>query len=239
MNEASYPGDNQYHTSRRHFLTATSAIGIGMLTGCGGDGNDTSGDSSDGEGGNTEMATTEQGNGGETGDGASGDMSTGTSPDGSDGNSMDEAPADTAAGSGADGSWRQTELTDVRSDQTFSIDGLEGPVAIQSFAVWCPKCERQSEQLSKVDESVTVVSLNTDPNEEAAKVREHAESNEFDWRFAVAPTEMTESLIDEFGTTVTNAPSTPIIVACDDEVAEFFSGSQQSAKQIESAASEC
>ncbi|MFT4880394.1 MAG: hypothetical protein ACI9HI_000389 [Salinirussus sp.] len=140
---------------------------------------------------------------------------------------------------GTDRSWRTTELTDVLTDETFSIDGLAGPVAVQSFAVWCPKCQRQSEALSNTDGSVTVVGLNTDPNEDAAKVRQHAESNGFDWRFAVAPAEMTESLVAEFGPTVTNAPSTPVIVACDEGVAEFFSGSQQSAEAVQSAAADC
>ena len=168
--------------------------------------------------------------GGGGGSGGSGD---GNGDSGSDGDGGD------GSGGGSGTSWRTTELTDVRTDETFTIDGLEGPVAIQSFAVWCPKCERQSQELSEADESVTVVSLNTDPNEDAEKVRQHAESNGFDWRFAVAPTEMTQSLVDEFGTTVTNAPSTPIIVTCDDGVAEFFAGSQQSVDQIRSAAAEC
>jgi thiol-disulfide isomerase/thioredoxin len=168
--------------------------------------------------------------GGGGGSGGSGD---GNGDSGSDGDGGD------GSGGGSGTSWRTTELTDVRTDETFTIDGLEGPVAIQSFAVWCPKCERQSQELSETDESVTVVSLNTDPNEDAEKVRQHAESNGFDWRFAVAPTEMTESLVGEFGTTVTNAPSTPIIVACGEGVAEFFSGSQQSVEDIQAAASEC
>ena len=147
--------------------------------------------------------------------------------------------ADGGTSGGTDRSWRTTELTDVLTDETFSIDGLAGPVAVQSFAVWCPKCQRQSEALSNTDGSVTVVGLNTDPNEDAAKVRQHAESNGFDWRFAVAPAEMTESLVAEFGPTVTNAPSTPVIVACDEGVAEFFSGSQQSAEAVQSAAADC
>ncbi len=147
--------------------------------------------------------------------------------------------ADGGTPGGTDRSWRTTELTDVLTEETFSIDGLAGPVAVQSFAVWCPKCQRQSEALSNTDGSVTVVGLNTDPNEDAAKVRQHAESNGFDWRFAVAPAEMTESLVAEFGPTVTNAPSTPVIVACDEGVAEFFSGSQQSAEAVQSAAADC
>lgn len=154
--------------------------------------------------------------------------------DGTAGEDSEESAADASATS-----WRTTELTDVLTDETFSIDDLDAPVVVQSFAVWCPKCESQSAALSYVDESITVVGLNTDPNEDAEKVRRHAEENGFDWRFAVAPTEMTQSLIEAFGTAVTNAPSTPIIVACDDGVAEFFSGSEQSAAEIEAAASEC
>jgi hypothetical protein len=148
-------------------------------------------------------------------------------------------PAGGGATDSPDASWRTTELTDVLTDEPFSIDGLAGPVAVQSFAVWCPKCQRQSEALSNTDGSVTVVSLNTDPNEDAEKVRQHAERNGFDWRFAVAPAEMTESLVATFGPTVTNAPSTPVIVACDEGVAEFFSGTEQSAEEIQSAAADC
>jgi Redoxin. len=136
-------------------------------------------------------------------------------------------------------SWRTTQLTDVLTDETFSIDTLAGPVVIQSFAVWCPKCQRQSERLSSIDKSVTLVGLNIDPNEDAAKVKQHAEQNGFDWRFAVAPTVMTDSLVEQFGTTVANAPSTPIIVICDSGDVEFFSGSQQSAEKIQSVTSKC
>ncbi|WP_141211972.1 TlpA family protein disulfide reductase [Halorubrum sp. Eb13] len=195
---------------RRRVIAAAAATGVGALAGCLG---------SDGESGTDD--------GGDTGsDGADDGDAAGEGSDGSTGEASATA-------------WRTTELTDVLTDEAFRIDELEGPVAIQSFAVWCPNCERQSESLSRVDESVTVVSLNTDPNEDAEKVRNHAEENDFDWRFAVAPAEMTQSLIDAFGAAVTNAPSTPIIVACDDGVAEFFSGSQQSATEIEAAADEC
>jgi len=213
MNRRDDAGTEPGHVSRRRLLAATGAVAAGLLAGCSGDGDEPSD-----RAGNADRA-----DGGGSGDG-------GQAGGEADGGSTDGGP---------ETSWRTTELTDVLTDETFSIDGIAGPVAVQSFAVWCPKCERQSEELSRVDESVTVVGLNTDPNEDAEKVRRHAERNGFDWRFAVAPTGMTESLIEEFGTAVTNAPSTPIIVACDDGGSEFFSGSQQSAERIESAAAEC
>jgi len=185
--------------SRRRFLAATGAVGVGLLAGCAGDGGG-SGSGGDGDG------------------------------------SMDDGDSDDESGGM---SWRTVELTDVRSGEAFTVDGFEQPVVLQSFAVWCPKCERQSNALSNVDGSVTVVGLNTDPNEDAEKVRHHAEDNGFDWRFAVAPTEMTESLVDEFGTTVTNAPSTPVIVACQGGGATFMSGGINPPEEILDAASEC
>lgn len=164
--------------------------------------------------------------------------SAGDTPEPADGTDEPGGGGDESTGSGGD--WQRTELTDVVTEDPFSIEGLSGPVAVQAFAVWCSNCQRQSEELARMDGSVTRVGLNMDPNEDAEKVRDHAESNGWDWRFAVAPTAMTESLVEEFGPTVTNAPSTPIIVVCDDGgVAKFFSGSQQSVEEITTAASEC
>lgn len=168
-------------------------------------------------------------------DGDGGDGGTGGSTDGTSGSS--------GGGSDGDGesaaTWRTAELTTVRGDESFSIAELSAPVVIQSFAVWCPKCQRQSEALAELGDSVTVVGLNTDPNEDAEKVRTHAEGNGFDWRFAVSPPAMTESLIDAFGTTVTNAPSTPVIVSCGDGSAEFMAGSIQLASELRTAAGDC
>lgn len=142
-------------------------------------------------------------------------------------------------GDGSNIEWRSLELSTVRGDETFTIDGLDGPVVLQSFAVWCPKCEQQSDNLRDLDDSYTVVSLNTDANEDAATVREHANDNGFEWRFAIASTELTNGLISEFGPSVANAPSTPIIVACDGGSTAYSSGSIVTADEIASLASEC
>ncbi len=155
---------------------------------------------------------------------------------------MTVSDTDTATGSDDEmgaADWLTTELQTVRGGETFTIESLEAPVAIQSFAVWCPKCERQSKQLAGLDSAITRVGLNTDPNEDESKVRQHAEDKGFDWQFAVAPTEMTESLIAEFGSAVANAPSTPVIIACGDGTTTFKSGSVNAASEIEAAADEC
>jgi len=148
-----------------------------------------------------------------------------------DGTPADDS-TDTDDGTGDSGgdppAWRTTELARVRGDGV-----------IQLFAVWCPKCERQSDALVRLPDSITQVSLNIDPNEDAAKVREHATENGFEWRFAVASPALTESLVEAFGTTVTNAPSTPIILACGDGSASFDAGGVRSATDLESMADGC
>jgi len=113
--------------------------------------------------------------------------------------------------------WRQVELEAVRDGERFTIDGLEPPVLVESFAVWCSTCTRQQRELIEYrqrDDAATVVSLNTDPNEDAATVADHADGNGFDWRYAIAPPEMTRSMIDRYGEVIIQAPAVPTVLVC-------------------------
>lgn len=114
--------------------------------------------------------------------------------------------------------WRTTPLTDVLTDESFVVDEQPGPVLLHTFATWCPVCERQHSHLDgfrdDAPDDLTIVSMNVDPNEDAAAVREYARTKELDWRFVISPTEVTESLKAQFGTTIVNPPSAPIVVAC-------------------------
>lgn len=213
------------YLDRRSFVATTVGLGVSGLAGCGGEGSSTP-TAMDTD---TGMNETEMNGGSPTKtDEMSGMEATETPPR----TAMSDQAADLAV-------WRTTELTDVLTDETFTIASLDGPAVIQSFAVWCPKCLRQSKNLRDLGDSYPVVSLNTDPNEDASKVKEHAEENGFDWRFAVSPPEMTESLVEAFGSAVTVAPSTPIVVACGSGEATFMSGSIASATEVERAANEC
>ncbi len=123
----------------------------------------------------------------------------------------------------SDGGWKSTELVGVTTDKTFTISELERPVLVESFAVWCPACTKQQRQMSKLDVG-THVSLNTDPNANRKTVREHVQKNGFVHRFALAPKNMTRALIDEFGTGVVHAPSSPVILICDGNATLLPSG---------------
>ncbi len=133
--------------------------------------------------------------------------------------------------------WMDIELTDVATGQTFKISDFKGkPVLLESFAVWCPTCLRQQREIKKVREiagdAIIHISLDTDPNEDAAKIREHLERNELDWYFVVAPIELTNALIDEFGLAVVNAPSAPVILICEDQSARLLRSGVKSADDL-------
>jgi cytochrome oxidase Cu insertion factor (SCO1/SenC/PrrC family) len=119
------------------------------------------------------------------------------------------------------GEWQNFVLRDIVTGESFKISDFAGKkVLIETFAVWCPTCTKQQRNIKELHEmigdDVVSISLDTDPNEDEGKVRSHIESNGFDWRYAVSPSDMTMSLIDEFGTGIVSAPSAPMILICED-----------------------
>lgn len=139
----------------------------------------------------------------------------------------DSAGMETSTPSAVD-DWRAVELTDVTTGEAFTVSGFGGrPVLVEFFAVWCPVCTSQQQELGTLVErrdDLVAISLNVDPNEDAEQVREHAEKKGFDWRYAVSPPAMTKALIDEFGTVVTNAPAAPVVRICPDRTAALVDG---------------
>lgn len=115
--------------------------------------------------------------------------------------------------------WRNTQLTDVKTQETFTIEEYTGKtILIESFAVWCPKCKQQQDEMKKLieeyqDESIHIA-INTDQNEDETKVLEHINKHGYTWKYTVFPTEATNSLIEEFGIGIINAPTTPVILIC-------------------------
>jgi thiol-disulfide isomerase/thioredoxin len=142
------------------------------------------------------------------------------------------------------GDWRTMELSTVRSDEPFTVAGLaEGNVVfVETFAVWCSNCLRQQQTMVEfhgANPDVTTVAVDIDPNEDARKVRDHAEENGFGWRYAVAPEEWTASITDEFGSSMANAPSVPMLRLCGPEDATRLKDGGKSVEFLESKVEEC
>ncbi|MDD3573615.1 TlpA family protein disulfide reductase [Methanospirillum sp.] len=117
--------------------------------------------------------------------------------------------------------WITTSMTDVATGERFTIKDLaeQGkPVILHSFAVWCPGCSMQLLESTKLQaaypDKYVVVALDVDPNDNAAKVKRHQESNKFKGIFTTAPTDVTRSLINAYGLGfIQSIPQT--IVICD------------------------
>jgi thiol-disulfide isomerase/thioredoxin len=123
--------------------------------------------------------------------------------------------------------WRDIPLRDTVSGETFRISDFEGlPILLESFAVWCPTCTKQQQEIHRlhrdIGNDVISISLDVDPNEDEDLVRDHASRNGFDWLYAVAPPELTRALIEEFGTAIVAAPSAPIVLICEDQRARLL-----------------
>jgi len=101
------------------------------------------------------------------------------------------------------------------------------------FAVWCPKCLDQQRKIAELKEregfAIVHISLDTDPHEDEDKVRGHLGRHDFDWYFAVAPTELTNDLIDDFGFEIISAPSTPVVLICEDQSTRLLQSGRKSA----------
>jgi len=158
-----------------------------------------------------------------------------------DGGSGDGSSGDGDGGGNEQAIWRTAALTDVRSGETFTIADLGKPVMLQTFAVWCSKCLRQQrniQDLLRREVDVRPVNLNVDPNEDEGRVRSHLRDHGFDWRYAVSPSSVTDSLVDRFGSSITVPPQSPVVVVCEDETSRLSDGIK-SADRLERALDRC
>ncbi len=139
--------------------------------------------------------------------------------------------------------WNETSLTDVLTGQEYKISDFSGQVVIlESFAVWCPTCRKQQEQIKKLiesgDESIHI-SIDVDPNEDKEQVINHAQKNGFTWKFSIFPIDATKSLIKEFGQTIVNAPQAPVIIVCPDGNSRLLQNGVKTAEELSNEISKC
>jgi len=133
--------------------------------------------------------------------------------------------------------WADYELVDAVSGEVFRVADFAGqPILIESFAVWCSICLRQQREMKRLSEldggAVIHISLDTDPNEDLDKVRDHALRHEFTWLYAVSPIEMTDALIADFGLTVVNAPRAPVVFINSEGEAELLPNGVKTAEEL-------
>jgi thiol-disulfide isomerase/thioredoxin len=136
--------------------------------------------------------------------------------------------------------WRNIELKDINTQTSFKIsDFKEKPILLEAFAVWCPTCKRQQDEVKKLHEEigddVISISLDTDENENEKLVLSHLTKHEYDWYFAISPSDLTQSLIKEFGPGVVSAPSAPVIAIDIDGNAKLLKRGVKSSSELKTA----
>ena len=78
-----------------------------------------------------------------------------------------------------------------------------------------------------------------DPNEDEARVLKHIQDNGFNWYYAVSPVDMTQSLIEQFGVGIINAPSAPMVLICGDGTARKLRSGVKSPDELKQAVASC
>ncbi|GAC1328206.1 MAG: hypothetical protein NVSMB17_03360 [Candidatus Dormibacteria bacterium] len=68
------------------------------------------------------------------------------------------------------------------------------------------------DNLPSLGPGVLMVSLDVEPNEDGAILRRYADQNQFPWRFAVAPRQLSQALRESFGNQFLNPPSEPMVI---------------------------
>lgn len=133
--------------------------------------------------------------------------------------------------------WRDILLRDVATDKSFRISDFKGKVVVlETMGVWCPTCVRQQIEAAKLHDSlgdeVVFITLDVDPNEDEARVQGHLDRYGFDWLFAISPIDLSRQLEAEFGTTILNVTSTPIVILDREQEAHLLRYGLKSAEEI-------
>jgi thiol-disulfide isomerase/thioredoxin len=139
--------------------------------------------------------------------------------------SMDET---TSAGDPA--AWQMIPLVNAATGEQFTLADFQGKtVFVEPMATWCSNCRAQQGEVraakGRLGDDVAFIGLSLETNLPPEELAAYAADNGFDWTYAVMPVELLSALSDEFGRSITNAPSTPhFIIRPDGSYSELSTG---------------
>ena len=115
--------------------------------------------------------------------------------------------------------WFNVQMTDVTTGKSFKISDFSGKVIlIDTMATWCPTCQGEMSQVKRLPAmfgaagaDLVTISLDVDPNEDAALLKKYAAKNGFDWYIAVAPIEVGRFLSVNYDPGYLNPPLQPML----------------------------
>ena len=115
--------------------------------------------------------------------------------------------------------WFSSSLSNVTTGQAFTIADFKGKVVlVEALAQWCSNCKKQQQQVLELHKTLgenadfISIGLDIDPNEDAAQLKKYIDTNGFTWKYAVAPTEVSNELASLYGNQFLNPPSMPMLL---------------------------
>lgn len=126
--------------------------------------------------------------------------------------------------------WQTLALTNAATGETFTLGDFQGKtVFVEPMATWCSNCRAQQGQVveakSQLGDDVVFIGLSLETGLPPADLAGYAQSNGFDWTYAVMSPELLSELVDAFGRSITSAPSTPhFIIRPDGSYTELATG---------------
>lgn len=126
--------------------------------------------------------------------------------------------------------WQTISLVNAVTGEEFTLGDFQGKtVFVEPMATWCSNCRAQQghvrEARAQLGEDVVFIGLSLETNLPPEQLAAYAQGNGFDWTYAVMPVELLAQLTDEFGRSITSAPSTPhFIIRPDGTFSELATG---------------
>ncbi len=149
-----------------------------------------------------------------------------------------------AAALAAPPTWLSLELSDARTGEVFTLGDFEGrTVLVEPMATWCSSCRRQMTVLRDViagldPDAFAFVALSVETALAPSELARYADTQGFEWTFAVSSPELLRALTATFGFSAANPPATPhFIIRPDGSVGELSTGFR-SAEQLVAALTE-
>lgn len=110
--------------------------------------------------------------------------------------------------------WQTITLTNAATGAAFTLADFQGKtVFVEPMATWCGNCRQQQGEVlqakSQLGDDVLFVGLSLETNLPPQDLASYAQSNGFDWTYAVMSQELLSALAEQFGRSITNAPATP------------------------------
>ena len=149
------------------------------------------------------------------------------------------SPPETAAPEIVVPPWMNAELTDPVSLETLKISDLKGKtILLVNLDTTLTSILKQQQAMQELKvshgDSIVLISLNLEKNEDKRSLDGYKKKHGFDWYFVLPPPGMKDDLVDDFGLDVINPEKVPVVLICEDMSSRMLDQGIKSAETLES-----